>query len=350
MATQIGSQQYFGIKKETTPNTAELVPTLILGVDSNSLQNKSEYALEEIQYASRETNFDEYKTMQVAEGDISGTISNRDLGTLLYFATGSVTSTQISATTAYRHTFSRSNDLQLPSFTAFYSRGDAGIYKTRGCVIDELELEIGESESKYTAKIKAIEEVEVTDNTEKTNISNAVVFTAPDSKFLFGNLVFTYNSTITALGAVTNGTAGTGTNLSLKPGLKISLKNNVVFDPSSSTTPSAYTKPLATEAHKAEASLEFSGIIKAKTPYSWTLDATKQAFEAMLVNVGSSNVGTSSVKPELRIRVASAIAKTEIDVPMTEALAYNIKLDNLLKTVSDGFSIQISIINTTTSY
>jgi hypothetical protein len=351
MAVELLSQQFVGLKKETVRNTAELTPNLTLKVDSNTVQQKTEFTLEEIIYGDRDNNYDEYANKSFLEGEISGHINSKDIGSFLFFALGQVASTQISTSTAYTHTFTRvkSNTL-LPTFTLFYKYGDAGMFKSRGCVIDELSLEIGEEESKFTATIKGIEELEVTDVTGIAAINSAIAYSTPDPKLTFGNLVFTYADSVTALGAVTNNTSGTGTVLNLRPGLKINIKNNVEYDMSSSATPAKYIRPLDTIAQKFEASMEFSGLIRSKTPRTLTVDALPKAFEAMLVNVGAPNVGTSSVKPELRFRVSQATAKTEIDTSLNEALAYSINLDNLINTPAEGTSISVSLINTTTNY
>jgi hypothetical protein len=351
MGIELLSQQFIGLKKETVRNTAESTPNLTLKVDSNSVQQKTEFTKEEIIYGDRDNNYDEYANKSFLEGEISGHINNKDIGSLLFFVLGQVTSTQIASSTAYTHTFVRtkSNTL-LPTFTLFYKYGDAGIYKSSGCVIDELSLEIGEEESKFTATIKGIEEIEVTNSTEITAINSAITYSTPDPKLTFGNLVFTYADTVTALGVITNNTPGTGTVLNLTPGLKINIKNSVEYDMSSSATPAKYIRPLDTIAQKFEASMEFSGLIRSKTPKLLTVDAVPKAFEVMLVNVGASNVGSSSVKPELRFRVSQAIAKTEIDTSLNEALAYSINLDNLINTPTEGTSISVRLINTTASY
>jgi hypothetical protein len=351
MSIQLFSQQFFGIKKEVVRNTAELVPNLILPVDTNTIQAQTEHTLDEIAYSNRDNNYDEYLNKLHVEGEITGHINNRDVGALIYYATGQVTSNQIATTGAYIHEFApRDDDTQLPTFTAFYADGAKGVYKASGCAISELTLEFGENESKFTATVLGLVETKVTDGTELTNINTAVVYTAPVAKYTFGSLVATFNTTISALGAITNGTPATGTNLKLKPGLTLTINNNVELDLSSTTTNKVAILPIDTIAQKFQTSLSATGYVRDDVAYNWPRNNTKVATEFLLLNPSAPNIGTGTVKPELRIRLGASNINVEIDRPLNEGLTYNLELENAINNVADGQSAFLRVINGVVSY
>ncbi len=353
ISPELGSQQWFAIKFESVRNTAELVPNIVLKVTMNTLNVNKPREIDEIQYGTRDNVYDEYTPKSSVEGEVEGKINIKDIGYFLKGAIGQPTSVQTATTGAYTHTFlpqnliSGSASTQLPSFTAFYPNAKAGIYKSYGCVFDELEIEIGETEAKIKGKIKAIDQVKVTNGTEITNIKAAITYSATiDFKMKFSHLIAKYAATTSGLAASTNF-------LGLKASLKISIKNNVEFDWSSSAVSGAQQLPFDTIAKQFKASIDTGGlIVRDSTILDFFLADTFQAYEFTLDSQGGGGavIGTSSLYPLIRVRVSKALLVADIDRPLDDVLAYNLSIPNLVNSATDGWSFQVVVQNNVVSY
>lgn len=348
---QLKSQQFCAIKWETVRNTAELVPDVVLKVSDDTVMLVKDFDLDEIVYGNRDNNWEKRSTSRRVEGSITGRINTRDIGHLLKGTMAQPTSvTALGATT---HTFRPLNlvsgtaSVQLPTFTLFHSRGAQGIYKARGCVISELVLTIGETESTFEATIMGLDEVEVTNGTEITNIRSAIAYTAPDPKFTFGNVVVTQATTYAGIGA--------GTTLNVKPDITITINNNVSFDMSSQSTPNAELTNFDTYAGKFEASVEMSAFLrstqKAYFDTFWSsANGQQRTIRIDLQNPAYGVLGTSALFNTLRFNIPYTLLNIASDGGLNDAMGVTITLDGLVNTSAQGFSLETVLINTVATY
>lgn len=352
MSIQLGSQQFAGAKFEAVRNTAELVPNIIFKLTENSLKLEKQNVADKIIMGNRDNTYNNRFTSKSVSGKIMGSINTKDIGFLLKMAMAQPTSsTALGATT---HTFKPLNltsgaaNVKLPSFTFFWSDGAYGYYKANGCVIDTLSLTIGETETTFEAEIKGLNLVEVTNGTEKTNILSAITYSAPDPYLNFGNVVVKFASTFAGLSA--------GTVLNVKPDIKIDIKNNVEFDKSSSSAPYAEATNFDTLAKGFEASVELSFYDKTENKglydgFLSSVDSSNvEAFEIKLENQSYGVLGTSTLFNSLTFQIPQALPVLEITRPIDGFIEVNLKMENLVNTPAQGFSIQSILTNTTATY
>jgi len=352
MSLQLGSQQFAAFKFETVRNTAELVPDIVFKISEDSVKLEKENVNDAIIYGNRDNNYENRFTKKSVKGKIKGIINTKDLGYLLKMAMAQPTSsTTLGAST---HTFRPLNltagvaNLNLPSFTFFHSRGAFGIHKARGCAIDALTLTVGETETTFEADIMGLDETEVTNGTEITNIRAAISYSIPDPKLNFGNVVVKHASSFAGLVA--------GTVLNVRPDIKISIKNNIAFDLSSSSAPYAEATNFNTYAQKFEASVELSFFAKTSSKalfdafMSNTPSAQNRAFEIKLENQSYGVLGTSTLFNSITFQIPQALPICEIEQPMDGAISVNLKLENLINTPAQGYSIQAILTNLTANY
>jgi len=348
----LGSQLYVGIKKEGTRLTAETVPAVTLKVESNNVAPKNEYDVDNIQYLDRQSTYDKRISKQWVEGEIVGRINNEDIGHLLFYAFGSGGYSASTASGATTHTYTPQNkistaySLSLPSFTLFHSRGSAGNYYTvNGCSVNSLQLEIGETESKFTLSIMGIDEVEVTNSTAQGNIDSALSYGDPEFKFNFGHLVAQHSTNVSGLSSPTS--------LSLQPGLTITINNNLKADYSSTTAPTQVLRPRDFYAGKFEASVSFKGFVRDAVIYDAFKEGQFKAYRFILdsQNAGGTELGTSSaLYPLVRITLPKATPEATFDTPLDEAISYSVELKDLMKTTSEAYAIQVVLQNESTTY
>lgn len=349
MSLQLLSQQYCAIKLETVRNTAEIVPNIVLKISADDVQLVKETELDEIVRGNRDNNYDERFTKRTVEGKLTGKINNKDIGQFLRLAMGGY-STPVTTLGATTHTFRPLNlvngipTVALPSFTLFHARGADGHFKARGCVIDELAITFGESESTFEASIKGLDEVKITNSGEITNILSSISYVPPDLKFNFGNIVVRHADTVAGLTA--------GTVLNVKPDVKLTIKNNVEYDMSSGANPNAELTNFDTYARKFEASLELSALVRTSTAVirEAFLAGGKKSFQIDLQNQSGGVIGTSTLFRTLRFTIPSALIKSEYDLSLNEAIAMNINLENLINDVAVGYSFEVALINDVATY
>jgi hypothetical protein len=310
-----------------------------------------DFDLDEIVYGNRDNNWEKRSTARKVEGSLSGRINTKDIGYFLKLVMSQPTSnTALGATT---HTFRPLNlisgiaSTQLPTFTLFHSRGAQGIYKARGCVISEITITIGETESTFEATIMGLDELEVTNGTEITNIRAAISYSTPDPKLNFGNVVVRQATTYAGLGA--------GTVLNVKPDITITINNNVEFDKSSQSTPNAELTNFDTYAGKFEGSVELSYFVrsanKAYTDTFWnTASGQQRAIQIRIENQSYGVLGTSALFNSLTFNIPQTLANLASDGGLNDALAMTVTLDGLVNTAANGFSMEAIVTNTTTTY
>jgi len=120
-------QKKFGFKKETSRGVAEASPSKYLAVGAESEFNYKTVLIPDDKIRGFKDRFP--SSAGAKEG--TGSLANIDveasvIGDLLYGNLGSVTTAQPDAAnspTVFRHTFSRLNGIQMPSFTFFIDRG-----------------------------------------------------------------------------------------------------------------------------------------------------------------------------------------------------------------------------------
>lgn len=352
MSVQLGSQQLSGFRFETVRNTAELTPNITLKLTECDFNLDPGATEDKIQYGSRDNIFNTRYTKREVSGKIKGMINTKDIGFLLKMAMAQPTSvTALGATT---HTFRPHNqtggvnNVNLPSFTYFYTKGAFGIFKARGCVVDKITLTVGETETTFEADIKALDLVEVTNGTEKTNIMSALVITEPDPILNFGNVVVKYADTFAGLSA--------GTILNVLPDIKIEINNMAKYDSSSSSAPLAVATNFNVGAGGFESSVELS--FYAKTENKPLFDAflsnlitnQEKAFEIKLENQSYGVLGTSTLFNSLTFQIPRALPVMEISTPIDDYIQATIKLEKLRNPPAQGFSIQSILTNTTATY
>jgi len=344
--SQLGAQQFFAIAFESTPYTAEAVPTITLPVSNNTMQMRDKKADEKIHSGSVNANYDQYRIKEWAEGEITQKLDVKYAKYLIYLATGDVTAVQIPSTTAYRHTYKIKDSAELPTFTAFYSRGAAGVYRAKGCMINELTIEVTESDATITASILSIQEEKMT-GSDETSINAAISYGEPEVKYNFGNLVAKYASDVAGLDAATD-------ELNLKPGFKFIVKNNLDYDWSSGNTATKHliAKRIERLGGTPEYEIQSSGetLRSAVSLDSWRTDEFR-AYEFDLTSISAAPVGDSTVQPSLTFTVARAkmdatISNTGVD----DYLSLDMNFPFLATSVSDGYAIKIDTITTVPDY
>lgn len=352
MSVQLGSQQLSGFRFETVRNTAELTPNVTLKLTECDFQLKRNPVADQVQMGTRDNVYNNRFTSREVEGKIKGMINTKDIGSLLKMSMSQPTSsTALGATT---HTFrphnqtSGVNNVNLPSFTFFYTEGAYGIYKVRGCVVDKITLTVGETETTFEADIKGLDLAEVTNGTEKTNIMSALVITEPDPILNFGNAVIKYADTFAGLSA--------GTVLEVLPDIKIEISNQTTYDKSSSSAPYAEATNFNVLAGNFESSVELSFYAKTGNKalfdsfLSNLISGQEKAFEIKLENQSYGVLGTSTLFNSLTFQIPRALPVIETSTPTDSYIQATIKLEKLRNAPAQGFSIQSILTNTTASY
>jgi hypothetical protein len=193
---QIGRQQNVGYAKEAVRNTAESEATIWFPKSEFNLELQNEYFEDVSSIGRRENNLGKEITTQLASGNQSGIMDADYIGFLLFHSLGNVNSVQDGTTGAYNHTFSLLQNVELPTFTAFYNRSSEGQFKVRGCNVGSLELAFATDESTYSADILAIAE---------DSDSGQVPAYAKPARYLMGkNTKLFYAPTAAALDASTD--------------------------------------------------------------------------------------------------------------------------------------------------
>lgn len=344
MTIQIGSQQFLGMKKEAVRNTAELTPDTTLKVESNTIQPSNEYEDDMIQFGHRDGgNYDRRISKQTVGGEIKGRISNEYIGNLIHAALGNTTSVEEASSGAFKHTSTAQTSVELPTYTMFFSRGEAGVFAVRGCVFNELSIEFGETESNFTAQIMGLDEDKLA-GAAKTNVESAIAYTEAGFKYCFGMGTITTADTIALLGS--------GTEVKVKPGITININNNVEYDVSTGNQ-GQYLKPSDTYAKLAQVTASFDSITRDSAIYDTFMDGSKKAVEIKFdsENNGGVELGTSSgLYPLLRFRLAKVVLTSTFDVPLEDVISYSVDTGTAIFDTTNGFSAEVYVQNEEASY
>lgn len=119
-------QKVFGFKKEGSRGVSEAAPAKFLAVGADSELNYGTVLIPDERIRGLKERFPSAPGIKEGTGNLSGIdVEASTVGDLLFGCLGQVATVQPDATnspTVYRHTFSRLNDLLMPSFTFFVDR------------------------------------------------------------------------------------------------------------------------------------------------------------------------------------------------------------------------------------
>lgn len=119
-------QKIFGFKKEASRGVAEASPAKFLAVGADSELNYSSVLIPDDRIRGFKERFPSAPGIKEGTGTLAAIdVEASTIGDLLLGCLGSVATIQPdapNAPTVYRHTFSRLNDIQMPSFTFFVDR------------------------------------------------------------------------------------------------------------------------------------------------------------------------------------------------------------------------------------
>lgn len=149
MALQKGRQQYLAIKPEATRYTAETTGfTKFLPWSDFSFQNENGYENDESAMGTRGKLLNKVLATQYGSFSFGSKVDADNILLPLYHFFGSATPTTADGATTWA--FAMLQNIELPTFTAQYSRGDEGARRMVGCMVNTLNLTFGLDDSKYT--------------------------------------------------------------------------------------------------------------------------------------------------------------------------------------------------------
>jgi hypothetical protein len=284
---KLGRQDNFGYAKETTRLTPATTATNWFPYTSLDLQPVNEYFEDNSAIGTRVSLIGQELAAQSVEGSIEGKIDLDTVGYYLFHTLGAVTS--VSALGATTHTFPGTagfNNIQIPSFTAFYQRSDIGWLKANSCIIKDFEITASTgTDANIKASVIGISEGAATSQSPAyTDVVN----------YIFGRFAgLKFATTYAGLSA--------GTVLDTKS-VTVKINNNSDYDWALGSL-----NPVDVLAKQLEFELSFSAMVKTTNFDAQFKNGTKLAFRVDFTNPSAPVIGTSLLKPLLRFDTAPSI-------------------------------------------
>jgi len=134
MALYDRSKIIFGLAKESTRGTANDTISRYIAIDRGLTMDYVLSLIEDTQLRGQVYNIPPITGIKTGTGTIRFNVEAGNIGELLYSLLGNVTSEQQGQTSAYKHTFIRSNSNQLQSYTIHIDWGIAKKKYVRSCI------------------------------------------------------------------------------------------------------------------------------------------------------------------------------------------------------------------------
>jgi hypothetical protein len=287
MTAQKGRQQQLGVKLEATRLTAETTGfTRFVPWTNFEARNVIEYEVDESAFANRATMLDKHIATRHAQFNIGGKVDTATIDFWLHTTLGA--STAVTALGATTRTYTLLQSLQLPTFTAQYTRGAEGNKKLTGASPASLEISFTPEDSSYTVEGHAISET----------AGNAVtaVYAVSTTKLTGKNTKLYYATTQAALGTIAS---PTGTEfktrsalIKIETGVDATRYYELGADTPTDNTADGYKVSLELELihSTANAATVFQNNYDNGTPLAFRLDS-----HALNLPV----IGTSTLRPRL---------------------------------------------------
>lgn len=325
----LGRLNPFGLAKETTRMTGQTSPTVFLpysSIETNPM-NKYQASNEAIGVRHNLTNNELLNQWQ--EGKLDGMLNTDTIGYLMSFLFGSISSVQTGTTGAYTHTFTVNNNVQLPSFSAFYQRGDVGWLRARGACLEDIDISSDMSnDAKYTSAIKAIQE-------ENVSAQTAVYTDTKSHNLLSRHCTVRYATTVSGLSA--------GTTFDVQK-VNIKMKNNLHVD-------FALGTPYGVDifAKQNEPEITFTAVLKSNVFDTLFKTGGKLAMSFEWQNFLAVSLGTSTLKPLLRFEVAPSIIEIKNKTGINDIISFDATIKPEYS-YSDSLGIRAILQNLITGY
>lgn len=321
MPARKGRQEYLAVKTEATRLTAETA-TFTRFVPFTTFESKNEiaYDVDESAYGNRGALLDKQIVSQYGVWSSAGKLDVDVIDFYLHHTIGASTpTTALGATT---RVYSLLQNLQLPTFTTQFTRGDEGAKRLVGCSPATLEISFSQEDSSYTVSGHAI--------TEQAGNALTAAYTKPTRKLLGRNLNMYHAATLAGLGSIAS---PDGTAFKVRTA-KIAVNNGVDATKHfelGTLTPTdipadGYKITLEMELihMTTNASVVFQNNYEAGTPMAFRLDA---------VGLNLPVIGTSALRPRIvvdvppsRITVGNAIP---LDDLITQTVSVEVEMANL---------------------
>jgi hypothetical protein len=321
-----GRRDDVGIKKDAVRLTAETTAAKWLPYTSFDLQKKYEFFKDDSAFGRREALLDTTIAKEWVEGGMEGKLDPETFGDILFYFFG--TDTPVTALGATTHVFSVNQTSLLPTFTAFYENSAMGWLCSRATTISELEIsaEEGSDAVKWSTKMLGL--------AENAPSSQTPAYTEPTKILLPKHPIAKFAPLVVGLNA--------GTVLDLKS-FKLSMKNNseVNFDLGSQLGTDIYSKNV-------EGELSITCVVKTSTFDALFRAGTAQALQIFIENTQAAVLGTSALKPALKIEVPPSLiditykkdingittfdATIPLEYSFTNSFAVRVSLQNLVAT------------------
>ena len=329
-APTLGRNLAFGYAKEADRNQPANSPSHWFGYTEFGLEAKPEYQEDNSGFGRPEKLLAQHKDQEHIEGSMGGILDADQIGFWLYHFFGQCSSVQQGTTGAYKHTFTRSNTTEFPTFSAFYTKAPARSLRSVGTQIKSLNLDFKRKESSYKAELVALRE-------EPISPLNPA-YTQPENYLMFRHLRVRSASSVAGLTS--------GDNQSIQ-NLSINLTNETKPDFSTDSTPSVY--PLDINQLGFEFEIKFSQIIRNTD----LIDAYKteelRAFEFLLENDQVDDLGSSDLKPSLRFQIPPTLITLSEKQDLNDLSLIDVAIKGAYS-FADAFSIQATLQNTHTGY
>ena len=291
MSAQKGRQQYVAVKTEASRLTAETA-TFTRWVPWTSFESRNELAYEndESAYGNRGVLLDKQVASLYGQWSLSGKLDVDVVDFFLHHTFGASTpTTNLGATT---RVYSLLQSLQLPTFTTQFTRGVENAKRLVGCSPASLELSFATDDSNYTVSGHAVR--------EEAGNSLTAAYTAPARKLMAKDVTMYFASTLAALGSVS---APTGTTFKVRT-VKATIETGVDATRSFETG-SINPSDITADGFKISMEMEvIHSTANAAATFQSNFDAgTPMAFALHAVGSGYPVIGTSALRPTLRLAV-----------------------------------------------
>lgn len=308
-----GRQQYVAIGNEATRLTAKTTSfTNWVPFEDFSSMNENTELEDRSGFNNRGALLSKYVAHQVGKGSLSGKIDTDNVLWALHHTFG--TSTPTTALGATTWVFSLLQNVELPTFTVQFTRGDESFRRLRGSSISKLDLDWSKDDGKYSTDFMAI--------AEETGQSLTPAYTTP-TRYLMGRHITAYfATTLAGLGTVASPTGTTFKITSLKVSIETGVDEVAEF---STLNPSNVTA----DGHKIMVEMEvLLSTANNASGFQTAFEAgTKQAFRFHGLASDQAVIGTSTLKPTLSIALPPSTIKVEPSIPLDEYLTQKISFE-----------------------
>jgi hypothetical protein len=332
MTSTLGRRIKVGIARETTRLTLATDAVVWLPWTELSVNPINTVATDDSAVGIRAGLIDEKIATQYVEGSMKCVTTVENSGYLFALLYGSVASAQTATTGAYTHTASTYNtDANMPTFSLFYEKMRTSMTwkQVRGCMISSASVEavIGD---KVTISISFMGIEESIDASPSVPVYTASKMFVPE------NITFAYATTYAGL-------ASSATSLCVQS-VKFDYNNNVTM---TQCLGSKFNSHI--HANQVDQTVEFKSIIHLNELESAHLNGTDLALELKLEDLTAPNLGTSTLKPLIRLRTAPSRIDQSISTSIND-LVESTYTSNIKQSFTDGLQSQMIWQNTIASY